>query len=181
MITDSGKYETAYRKRLPGMSVELRSMIDHASSIVVDESGRPSLLNAKEKAFILLTKEKMRLSNRRMAYELPLFGIDRMISYKTVERLYSDPLVVMILNNLFLETLRRRGIHTCDAVGDGTGYSLTVAKHYRSMREKHGESVKKGGFVYSFTLMDLSTGMYIGYAVSLKPEKDAYSLNSSEM
>ena len=119
----------------------------------------------------------MRLSNRRMAYELPLFGIDMAISYKTVERLYSDPLVVMILNNLFIETLRRRDIHTCDTVDDGTGYSLTVAKHYRSMREKHVESVKKGGFVYSLALMDLSTGMYVGYAVSLKSEKaekDAY-------
>ena len=134
-------------------------------------------MNAREKPFIIHIKEIMRLSNHRMAYELPLFGIDMAISYKTVERMYSDPLVVMILNNLFIETLRRRDIHTCDTVGDGTGYSLTVAKHYRSMREKHVESVKKGGFVYSLALMDLSTGMYVGYAVYLKSEKaekDAY-------
>ena len=156
---DSKEYEATYRKRLLGMSMELRSMIDHASSIVLNEFGRPSLLDAKEKAFILLTKEIMKLSNRRMAYELPLFGIDRIISYKTVERLYSDPLVVMILNNLFIETLRKKETGKCDAVGDGTGYSLTVTKHYRSMREKHGESVKKGQFVYSFALMDLNTRM----------------------
>ena len=174
VITDSRKYEETYRKRLLGMSRELRYMIDHASSIVVDEFGRPSLLDAKEKAFILLTKEIMKLSNRRMAYELPLFGIDMPISYKTVERLYSDPLVIMILNNIFIETLRKKEIGKCDAVGDGTGYSLTVTKHYRSMREKHGESVKKGQFVYSFALMDLDTRMYIGYAVSMKSEKDAY-------
>ena len=62
----------------------------------------------------------------------------------------------------------------CVVAGDGTCYSLTVTKHYRSMREKYGEFVKKGGFVYAFTLMDLSTRMYIGYAVSLKSEKDAY-------
>ena len=62
----------------------------------------------------------------------------------------------------------------CDAVGDGTGYSLTVTKHYRSMREKIGEKVKRGQFVYSFALMDLNTRMYIGYAVSMKSEKDAY-------
>lgn len=174
VITDSGKYETTYRKRLLGMSRELRSMIDHASGIEVDEFGRPSLLDAREKAFIILTKEIMKLSNRRMAYELSLFGITREISYKTVERLYSDPLVIMILNNLFIETLRRSGISKCDAVGDGTGYSLTVTKHYRSMREKNGESVKTGQFVYSFALMDLNTRMYIGYAVSLRSEKDAY-------
>jgi transposase len=80
----------------------------------------------------------------------------------------------MILNNLFIETLRRKEISKCDAVGDGTGYSLTVTKHYRSMGEKHGESVKKGQFVYSFALMDLNTRMYIGYAVSMKSERDAY-------
>ncbi len=174
MITDSKEYEETYRKRLLGMSMELRSMIDHASSIAINEFGRPSLLDAKEKAFIILVKEIMKLSNRRMAYELPLFGIERTISYKTVERLYSDPLVIMILNNLFIETLRKKEIGRCDAVGDGTGYSLTVTKHYRSMREKDGESVKKGQFVYSFALMDLNTRMYIGYAVSLKSEKDAY-------
>jgi transposase len=174
LITNSKKYEETYRKRILGMSRELRSMIDHVSAIEINEFGRPSLLNAKEKAFIILTKEIMKLSNRRMAYELPLFGITREISYKTVERLYSDPLVIMILNNLFIETLKRKDISRCDVVGDGTGYSLTVTKHYRSMREKQGESVKKGQFVYSFALMDLSTRMYIGYAVSMKSEKDAY-------
>ena len=71
MITDSKEYEATYRKRLLGMSMELRSMIDHASSIAINEFGRPSLLDAKEKAFIILVKEIMKLSNRRMAYELP--------------------------------------------------------------------------------------------------------------
>ena len=108
VITDSKKYEETYRKRLLGMSRELRSMIYHVSGIVVDEFGRPSLLDAREKAFIILVKEIMKLSNRRMAYELPLFGIDLSISYNTVERLYSDPLVIMILNNIFIETLRRK-------------------------------------------------------------------------
>ena len=75
LITDSKKYEETYRKRLLGMSRELKSMIDHVSFIVADEFGRPSLLDAKEKAFIILVKEIMKLSNRRMAYELPLLGI----------------------------------------------------------------------------------------------------------
>ena len=49
-----------------------------------------------------------------------------------------------------------------------------MTKHYRSLREKIGESVNKGQFIYSFALMDLNTRMYIGYAVSMKSEKDAY-------
>ena len=174
VITDWKEYEKRYRIRMLGMSRDLRSMIDHASNIVVDEFGRPSLLNAREKTFILLVKEIMRLSNRRMAYQLSLFGLDLEISYKTVERLYSDPLVIMVLNNIFVETLGMKGVVSCHAIGDGTGYSLTVTKHYRSLREKHGEKVKKGQFVYSFALMDLETRMYIGYAISMKSEKDAY-------
>ena len=51
--------------------------------------------------------------------------------------------------------------------GNRTGYSLTVTKHYRSIRERDGEFVNEGKFVYSFALMDLSTRMYVGYAVSM--------------
>ena len=81
------------------MSREHRSLIDDASSIVADEFGRPSLLDAKEKALVIPVKEILKLSNMRIAYELPLLGITREISYKTVERLYSDPIAIMILNN----------------------------------------------------------------------------------
>ena len=126
------------------MFLELRSMIDHASPIVTDEFGRPSLLDAKEKALIIMVKEIMKLSNRRMAYVLPLLGITREISYKTVEWLYSAPIVIMILNNIFIESLRRKEMAKCDVVGDGTGYSLTVTKHYSSVKENQGESVRKG-------------------------------------
>ena len=34
--------------------------------------------------------------------------------------------------------------------------------------------MKEGKFVYSFALMDLATRMYVGYAVSVKSEMDAY-------
>ena len=73
-----------------------------------------------------------------------------------------------------MNSQRRKGVASVDASGDGTVYSLTVTKHYRSLREKDGEFVKEGKFVYSFALMDLATRMYVGYAVSVKSEKDAY-------
>ena len=34
--------------------------------------------------------------------------------------------------------------------------------------------MKEGKFVYSFALMDLATRMYVGYAVSIRSERDAY-------
>lgn len=142
------------------MSRELRSMIDRASGIVVDEFGWPSLLDAMGKAFIIQVKELMKLGNREMAYDMSLFGRTREISYKTVERLHSDPLVIMILNKLFIDTLRRKEIRKCDAPEDGTCYSLTVTKHYRSMR-RMGNLSRKGSLsihshswnsVHAFTL-----------------------------
>ncbi|MEM0134426.1 MAG: hypothetical protein QXU18_04255 [Thermoplasmatales archaeon] len=80
----------------------------------------------------------------------------------------------MILNNLFVASIERRGISSVDASGDGTGYSTTVTKHYRSIRERDGESSKECRFVYSFAPMDLNTRMYVGYAVSVRSEMDAY-------
>ena len=174
VTTNWRDYEFFYRQRMKGMALELRAMIDESSSFVVEEFGRPSLLEAKEKVFIILVKEIFRLSNRKTAYLLPLLGVEKDISYKTVERLYSDPLVLMILKNLFMNSLERKSVTSVDASGDGTGYSLTVTKHYRSLREKDGEFVKEGKFVYSFALMDLATRMYVGYAVSVRSEKDAY-------
>ena len=57
------------------MAIEPRSMVDTiSSSIEVEEAGRPSLLNAREKVFIILVKEIFRLSNRKAAYLLPLIG-----------------------------------------------------------------------------------------------------------
>ena len=174
VATNWRDYEYFYRQRVKCMALELRAMIDESSSFVVEEFGRPSLLEAREKVFVMLVKEIFRLSNRKAAYLLPLLGISKDISYKTVERLYSDPLVLMILKNLFMNSLERKSVTSVDASGDGTGYSLTVTKHYRSLREKDGEFVKEGKFVYSFALMDLATRMYVGYAVSVKSERDAY-------
>lgn len=59
-----------------------------------------------------------------------LSGID--VSYKTVERLYSDPEVEMAIHNLHILVLKKKGVNDVDACGDGTGYSLTIRKHYAS-------------------------------------------------
>jgi len=53
-----------------------------------------------------------------------LSGID--ISYKTVERLYSDPEVEMAIHNLHILILKKKGVKNVDCSGDGTGYSLTI-------------------------------------------------------
>ena len=107
-----------------------------------------------------------------------LVGID--LSYKSVERLYSDDKVILALHNLFILTLQKRGINKIDTCGDATGYSLTITKHYSSYaqklkdKSKSQEDLKKKSFVYKFALMDLSTKMYVCYGSSLKSEKEAF-------
>jgi Transposase len=68
-------------------------------------------------------------------------GID--ISYKTVERLYSDELVMMALHNLHVLLLKKKGIKESDATGDGTGYSLTVKKNYESYAQELKDKAKE--------------------------------------
>ena len=80
---------------------------------------------------------------------------------------------------------KKKGIKKADVSGDGTGYSLTITKHYRNKSREKGikegktykdEKTKKRrkAFVYAFVLMDLNTGMYVGYGVSMKSEKEAF-------
>jgi transposase len=72
------------------------------------------------------------------AYMLDIFsmmsGID--VSYKTIERLYSDDHVIMAVHNLHVIILRHRGVKGSDATGDGTGYSLTVKKNYETYAQR---------------------------------------------
>ena len=107
------------------------------------------------------------------------------ISYKTVERFYSDPEVIAVLHNLHALMLQKKQVTEVDGSGDGTGYSLTVKVHYASHAQKLKEKAKNADtqapktnmkklYVYSFKLLDLKSNMYVGFATSLKSEKDAF-------
>ena len=80
----------------------------------------------------------------------------------------------MILSNLFVASVKRKGIDTAETSGNGRGYSMTITKRYLSLRVKNGEIVKGVRFVYSFALMDLTTRMHVGYPLSVKSERDTY-------
>jgi transposase len=116
-----------------------------------------------------------------------LAGVD--VSYKTVERLYSDPAVEVALTNLHTLMLRRRGIHRVDLTGDGTGFALSITQHYATTATKEKEQAKANPpaasndvaserkvrrFVYSFRLLDLRTWLYVAYGTSARSEREAY-------
>ena len=133
--------------------------------------GRPPKLDLEKKVNLFMLVRFLAKSNRGVEDALgcfqPLFGVD--VSYKYIERLYSDPEVKLALHNLFVLLLKDEGI-SGDLAGDGTGYSVSVDSHYRSDPKKYGKT-----FVHFFSLIDLATGMYVGCGVSRHLEWDAFS------
>jgi len=192
-------YEQQFSKRIKEAMASLDPLIHEASSSIKIESkpGRHDALNLEQKVKLLLVKQLVGESNRMFTNMLDIFsmisGID--VSYKTVERLYSDEEVIMALHNLHVLILKKKGVEKSNATGDGIGYSLTISKHYESVAKdlkekakedssssfdaddvskKEEEQSKKRMFAYTFRLMDLSSRMYLCYGSSLKSEKDAY-------
>jgi transposase len=186
-------YEQRAMLRLRHAMAHFEPLIDKAIASLnisnANKAGSKHALSLKQRVVLLLIKGLIGKSNREMAEMLVLFsmlcGID--VSYKTVERLYSDEEVALVLHNLHALILREKGIESSDASGDGTGYTLTIKKHYateaQNLKDKAKGSDKvdtaskgkKRMFVYSFALMDFPTRMYIAYGTSFRSERDAYN------
>ena len=184
-------YEQRLALRIKKASIELEKVIQEAHSMIKiskNSRGRPEDVPITKKVMILLIKDIFQLSNRKMANMLAMFtaltGIE--LSYKSVERIYSNEFARIIIHNMFVLLVNRKGIKDADVSGDGTGYSLTITKHYRNERCKElkrlnnsdekasNKNAKKKLFVYAFGLIDLDSGMYIGYGTSMKSEKEAF-------
>jgi len=181
-------YEQQHYARLKSCFTELSSMIKKAARSIkivkTEKRGNEPKLNLDQKINLLLLKQLCIKSNRNMAGMMVLFtcltSID--ISYKTVERLYSDPLVQMALYNLHILILKKKGIKDIDCAGDGTGYTLLIKEHYASYAQKLKDKAKENDpkekkkikCVYSFAIIDIKSRMYIAYGTSLKSEQEAF-------
>lgn len=168
-------YEKEYAERIRYVAKELNNLVKYAiDNIEIKSSkfGRPKKLSLQQTVVALLLKSIFSENNRPMAGLLSLFsafcGID--ISYKTIERLYSDQLIQIVLYNMFIFTIKRKCAKVVHTTGDATGYTLTVTKHYRTQIDKEG--FRK--FVYSFNLMDIKTKLYVCYGSSVRSEKEAF-------
>ncbi len=189
-------YEQQVAWRVKHAITHFEPLIEKAISVLkisnANTVGAKPSLTLKQKTVLLLTKRLFGKSNREMAAMLTLFGmlsgVD--VSYKTVERLYSDEEVALVLHNLHRLILQEKGLTESDSTGDGTGYTLTIKKHYATEVEKLKDKAKdtttmtksveqkkkrKTVFIYSFALMDFKTRMYISYGTSFKSERDAYN------
>ena len=182
-------YEQRWAHRLRQAMHDLAPLIEKACALVeVRGTGPPHALTLEQRVKLLLIKILNGQSNRRMAGMLETYSLlsGLEVSYKTVERLYSDPEVAVAIENLHLLMLQRRGVRRVDLSGDGTGFTLSITRHYATIatheKEKAKESpspteTSKEGeqgkialaqkkaqrFVYSFRLLDLRTLLYVAY------------------
>jgi transposase len=184
-------YEQRVAERLKTAFRELKPLVHEASSSISFVSGETRgakpILNVEQRTLAVLIKHLVGKSNRSMAAMFVIFSLlsDIDVSYKTVERFYSDPEVIAVLYNLHTLILKKKGVEKIDGSGDGTGYSLTIKTHYASAAQKLKDKVKEAStqsdkehkkrlFVYSFNLMDIKNRMYVGFGTSFKSEKAAF-------
>ena len=189
-------YEQEFSLRIKTAMRDLEPLIEEAVSSIklIHGPGHPHSLSLQQRVKLLLIKQLVGESNRMFANMLDIFsmvsGMD--VSYKTVERLYSDEEVAMAIHNLHILILKKNNVSGSRSTGDGTGYSLTVKKNYESYAQKlkdnakenpvNGEEGKnkasnlhkKSLFAYSFAIMDLDTRMYIAFGSSMKSERGAH-------
>tara|TARA_Y100000310_G_C20535604_1_gene740703 strand:+ start:106 stop:1116 length:1011 start_codon:yes stop_codon:yes gene_type:complete len=180
-------YEQRFAHELKITYKELKPLVHEATSTLSrvkgETRGAEKKLTLEEEVLILLIKHLIQKSNRDMSVMLAIFsclsGID--ISYKSIERLYSDEQVLCALHNLHVLLLKRKDVNQANCGGDGTGYSLTVKKHYASHAQKlkdkgktNGKKRKKRSFFFAFNLLDLDSDMYVATGTSFKSEKEAY-------
>ena len=182
---DFSKYENNYLNRLKQAITFFQELTDEAVDIAFfhkgNNLGRPEILTLKQRVKILLIQKFVNKSNREMSEMLMLFAYlqDIDLSYKTVERLYDDERIKIILLNMNSLIHKELNIKSSNASGDGTGFMLSVKQHYASiaqkLKDKGKVNTKRRKTFYSFTLMDVEKRIYLAYGTSYKSEKEAYN------
>ena len=142
-------YEQQFARRAKSAFHDLGPLVEESVSSIKVESGEnrgnEPKLTLKQKVLVLLLKHFCGKSNRTMEWMVVLFSmltnID--ISYKTIERLYSDEAVRLAIFNLHSLLLKKKGINEANCGGDGTGHALLVSQHYATSFKSEKEAFER--------------------------------------
>jgi transposase len=172
-VYDFAEYERR-RRKIEHKIKEFPSLVKEAASMitVAKTAGGPKKINLLGRTYLFFITRVLNKSNRdtkSLLGSLLEALIEDEISYKYIERLYSDEQVHMVLHNVHMLMLKKAGVSGKFA-GDGTGYSLLITRHYRTNPHK-----KTKDYRYVFRLLDLETGMYVGVGYSTQSEMDAFN------
>jgi len=173
------KYDKKKRTQLKGVLTQINEDAEKAVEKINIKytTGRP-MKDRIQLAKIHLFQNYFNLTNRDAEAFADLFLLNgkQTYSYKTIERAFEDPVVAMILHNIYVISCGEK--REFDGSGDGTGTSLTITKHYRTDRlndlKNNEETYKRKEYVYSVAIVDLKTNIYVGYATGFKSEKELF-------
>jgi transposase len=169
------------------LRTEMRAVVERINADVDKATDSIRFINGKNgrppKDRVLLTKLHLfqvlfEFTNREMECFSLMFLLngEEAFSYKTIERAYSDPIVAMILHNLFV--LSAGEPRHVDSSADGTGIALFISKHYRKDREhdlkNEKETSDRKEYLMTVAILDLDTNQYVGYAAGFKSEKKLF-------
>ena len=176
----SKEYDQKLRTEMRAVVERINADVEKAAEPIALVDGKPG---RPPKDRILLTKLHLfqilfEFANREMECFSLMFLLngEEAFSYKTIERAYSDPIVAIILHNLFvLSAGKPRHV---DSSADGTGIGLFISKHYRKDREQdlkeEKETSDRKEYLMSVAILDIDTNQYVGYAAGFKSEKKLF-------
>src|SRR3989344_9523941 len=107
-------YEQQVAERLKTAFRELKPLVHEAASTITFVSGETRgakpILTVEQRTIAILIKHIIGKSNRNMSSMFVIFSLlsDIDVSYKTVERFYSDQEVIAVLHNLHLLILKKK-------------------------------------------------------------------------
>ena len=108
---DWKNYEMGFSERIKTAMRELDPLVKEAVSAIHTATGHPHSLSPEQRVKLLLIKQLVGKSNRMFSSMPVIFsmisGID--ISYKTIERLYSDDEVILAMHNLHVLISWKKG------------------------------------------------------------------------
>src|SRR3989339_613446 len=165
-------YEQRVTERLKTAFRELKPLVHEAVSTITfvsgERRGAKATLTVEQRVLALLIKHIIGKSNRNMSSMFVIFSLlsDIDVSYKTVERFYSDQEVIAVLHNL------HRIILTIKV--NYENYAQKLKDKVKDARTQSKKEYKKKLFAYSFKLMDLKSRMYVGFGTSFKSENEAF-------
>lgn len=148
---DWGSYDQAQVNEINDMLLLIRDAVEEASlRLGVDEMrskgpGRPQN-HPSDLAKAVLMQQYFQVSNRVAAGLVKLFQekmrIDNAFSYKTIERAYEDPLVTLILKEVFSMTQEPVKDKEHGFSADGSGLPTSTKQNYEN--DCRGEKAKRG-------------------------------------
>ncbi|MGC8817757.1 MAG: transposase [Candidatus Hadarchaeum sp.] len=148
---DWSKYDEAQIHEINDMLLMIRDTVDEAAlrlgikGAKFEGPGRPPY-PPEDLVKAVLMQQYFGVANRGAAGLVLLFqekmGIKQAFSYKTIERAYDDPLVTLILNEVFRMTQKPVGELEKNFSADGTGLSTSMKQNWG--RDKDDEKKRDG-------------------------------------